>query len=118
MTSDLLGAAGDCHLVDIAADQHLAVAVGSRHRVVIAPIAHQGQRADSGSLLLAGFIGSRRQRQQGGLVSHQPFADGPIMTTQPVAQPAPAVLQQLGVEFREAGCPWDRHHEVAPRIAH
>src|ERR1700682_615489 len=93
------------------------MAVGGRDRVVIAPIAHQGQRADSGSLLLAGFIGSRRQRQQGGLVSHQPFADGLIMTTQPVAQPAPAVLQQLGVEFREAGCPWDRHHEVAPRVA-
>ena len=34
MTRDLLGAAGDYHLVDIATDQHFAVAIGGRHRVV------------------------------------------------------------------------------------
>ena len=103
--------------MDVAADQHLAVAIGSRHRVVVAAIAHQGQRADPGRLLLAGFIGSRRQRQQGGPISHQPLADGLIMTTQPVAQSAPAALQQLRVELSEAGRVRDRHHEVAPRVA-
>ena len=46
MTGDHLGPAGDHHLVDVAADQHLAVAVGGRHRIVGAAIAHQRQRAD------------------------------------------------------------------------
>ena len=117
MTRDLLGAAGDYHLVDIAADQHFAVAIGGRHRVVIAAVAHQRQRADSRRSLLAGFIGSRRQRQQGGLISHQPLADRLSMTTQPVVQSTPAALQQLRVELSEAGRVRDRHHEVAPRVA-
>src|ERR1700732_540264 len=41
MTGDHLGPAGDHHLMDVAADQNLAVAVGSRYRVVGAAIAHQ-----------------------------------------------------------------------------
>jgi hypothetical protein len=41
MTGDHLSAAGDHHLVDVAADQNLAVPVGGRHRVVGAAIAHQ-----------------------------------------------------------------------------
>jgi hypothetical protein len=81
-------------LMDIAADQYLAVAVGSRDRIVIAPVAHQRERADPAGLFRAGFIRSRRQRQQGRPVPHQPLADGLSMTAQPVAPPAPAVLQQ------------------------
>ncbi len=38
---DDVGAAGDHHRVDVAADQHLAMAVGGRHRVVGAAVAHQ-----------------------------------------------------------------------------
>src|ERR1035441_10529277 len=38
------------------------------------------------------------------------------MTTQPVAQSAPAAFQQAGVELGEAGRMRDRHHEVAPRV--
>ena len=41
MTGDHLGPAGDHHLVNVAADQDLAMAVGGRHRVVGAAIAHQ-----------------------------------------------------------------------------
>ena len=41
MPGNHLGAAGDRHLVDVAADQDLTVAVGGRHRIVSAAIAHQ-----------------------------------------------------------------------------
>jgi hypothetical protein len=61
MPGDDVGAAGDHHVVDVAADQHLAMSVGGRHRVVGAAIAHQGQRADPARLLLAGVVGRRRQ---------------------------------------------------------
>src|ERR1039458_7957651 len=40
------------------------------------------------------------------------------MTTQPVVQSAPAAFQQARVELSEAGRMRDRHHEVAPRVAH
>src|SRR5712671_6360834 len=46
MTGDHLGPAGDYHLVDIAADQYLAVPEGGRHRVVRTAIAHQQLRTD------------------------------------------------------------------------
>jgi hypothetical protein len=40
MAGDHLGPAGDHHRVDVTADQHLAVAVGGRHRVVGTAITH------------------------------------------------------------------------------
>src|ERR1700676_5236649 len=43
----------------ITADQDLAMSVCGRHRVVVAAIAHQRQRADPRGLLFAGFITSR-----------------------------------------------------------
>ena len=43
MTRDHLGPAADHHLVDVAADQNLAVTIGGRHRIVGAPIAYQRQ---------------------------------------------------------------------------
>src|SRR5271168_4004839 len=62
MTGDHLGPAGDHHLVDVAADQNLAVAVGGRHRVVGAVIAHQQLRTDPTCPLLTGVVGRWRQR--------------------------------------------------------
>jgi transposase len=56
---DLLAGAGDHHFVDITADQDLAMSVCGRHRIVVAAIAHQRQRADPRRLLFAGLIGSR-----------------------------------------------------------
>src|SRR5271156_6800053 len=117
MSRDLFRRASDHHLMDVTTNQHFAVPIGSRQRLVVAALANQGQRADSCSLLLTSFIGSRRQWQQGVLVSHQPLTDGLIMTTQPVVQSTAAALQQLRVELSEAGRVRDRHHEVAPRIA-
>jgi hypothetical protein len=56
---DLLAGAGDHHFVDVTADQDLAMPVCGRHRIVVAAIAHQRQRADPRGLLFAGLIGSR-----------------------------------------------------------
>src|SRR5262249_44659669 len=56
ITGDHLAAAGDHHLVDIAADQNLAVAISGRHRVVGAAIAHQQLRTDPACLFLAGVV--------------------------------------------------------------
>ena len=67
--------AGDHDLVDIAADQNLAVGIGRRHRVIGPPVAHQRQRADTAALLLARVIGCRRQRLERRQVAHQPFAN-------------------------------------------
>jgi hypothetical protein len=40
------------------------------------------------------------------------------MAAQAVVESAPAALQQLRVELREAGRVRNRHHEVAPRVTH
>ena len=79
MPGDHLGAAGDHHLVDIAADQNLAVAVGGRHRVVGAAIAHQRQRADPARLLLAGVVG--RWRQGSGTTARSRASRSPIVSS-------------------------------------
>jgi len=81
MARDLFRRAGDHHLVNVSADQHFSVAIGSRHRVVVAAVAHQRERADSRCSLLAGLIGSGGQRQEPSAVSHQPLADGLIVAT-------------------------------------
>jgi hypothetical protein len=39
------------------------------------------------------------------------------MAAQPVAQPVAAAVQQLRIQFREAGNLWDRHQEVPAGIA-
>ena len=61
MPGDHVGTARDHHLVDIAADQNLAMTVGRRHRVVGAAVAHQGQRAHSTCPLLPGVMRDRDQ---------------------------------------------------------
>ena len=54
-----LRAARDNDLVDVAPDQHLAVAIGHGHRVVVAPAAHQRQRAHPSRALVAGIVWCR-----------------------------------------------------------
>ena len=43
MAGDHLGGAADEDLMDVTAHQHLAMAVGDRHRIIIAAVAHQGK---------------------------------------------------------------------------
>ncbi len=54
MTGNDLGTATDDHLMDIAPDPDFLVAVGDGHRVVVAPVTHQGQGVDPRALLVTG----------------------------------------------------------------
>ena len=110
----IVGAAGDHHRVDVAADQHLAMAVGGRHRVVGAAIAHQRQRADPARPLLAGVVGRRRQVVEALEVPRQPRADRLVMAAQPIAETPAAIRQQLLVQRSEAGGMRQRHQVVPP----
>jgi len=75
MASDHVGSAGDHHLMDITADQNLAMPVGGRDRVVIAAVANQRQRTHPGGALVAGIIGDRRQILETGKILRQSLAD-------------------------------------------
>src|SRR5947209_7798639 len=112
MTGDHLRAAGDHYLVDVAADQNLAVPVGGRHRVVGAAIAHQQLRTDPARLLLAGVIGRWRQGVERLQIPNQPFADRLVVTAQPIPEPAPTTLEQLLVQRYQAHRPRHRHQQV------
>src|SRR6266403_4746301 len=112
MTGDPLRPAGDHYLVDVAADQNLAVPVGGRDRVVGAAIAHQQLRTDPARLLLAGVIGRWRQGGERLQIPHQPFADRLVVTAQPIPEPAPTTLEQLLVQRRQADRPRYRHQQV------
>src|SRR6266403_5493981 len=105
MTGDHLRPAGDHYLVDVAADQNLAVPEGGRHRVVGAAIAHQQLRTDPACLLLAGVIGRWRQGVERLQIPNQPFADRLVVTAQPIPEPAPTTLEQLLVQRRQADRP-------------
>ena len=61
MAGDDLAAAADHHLVDVAPDPDVAVAIGDRHRVVVGLVAHQRLRTDPPRGLVAGV--ERRGRQ-------------------------------------------------------
>ena len=117
MTRDHLGPAADHHLVDVAADQNLAVTIGGRHRIVGAAIAHQRQRADPARLLLAGIVGRRRQLMERRQIPHQPFANRLLVTAQAITEPAATPLEQLLVQRRKARRPRHRHQQVAARPA-
>ncbi len=60
MAGDHLGSAADDHFMDVATHQHLAMTIGDRHRVVVAAVAHQGERAHACAHPLAGIVGRCR----------------------------------------------------------
>lgn len=90
---DLFAGPGDYHFMDVTADQHLAMTKRGRHRVVVAAITHQRQRANPRRLLFARLIGNPGQRQEGLAVADQPLADGVIVTAEPIVQTTSAVLE-------------------------
>jgi hypothetical protein len=75
MAGDGLRAAADHHPVDVAADQDLAMAIGYRDGIVVAPVAHQRERTHPSRTLGPGVIGSRRQGQKRRPVSGHPGGD-------------------------------------------
>jgi hypothetical protein len=117
VAGDLLAAADDLHPVDIAADQHRAVAVGGRDRVVIGAIAHQRQRADPTRSLLAWLVGHGWQVKENCLICRQTAPDRGVVTTQPIIEAAPAAGFELRVQLLEGRRPRQRHQIVAPGIA-
>jgi hypothetical protein len=113
MTGDHLGSTGDHHVVDIAADHYFTVAIGGRHRVVSAVIAHQRLRADPAGLLLASVRGCWRQPLEYRQIPHQALADRLVVTAQPLGEPAATTLEQLLVQRREVRRPRYRHQQVS-----
>jgi hypothetical protein len=117
MPGDDLRPAGDHHLVHVAAHHHLAVAKACRHRVVVAPVAHQRQRGDGRGHLLAGIVRWGQRLLQSGQIALQPRADGLGVAAQAIAHALATAREQMLVQRREAVEHRDRHQEVAPREA-
>ena len=110
--------AADHHLAHIAPHQHLHVTVGHGHRVVVGPVPHQGQGADTAHVLVAGIVGHGGEWQQGLQVTLHPLAYSLLVTTQLSPQPLQAPLLQVGVEGIEARKRRYRHQEVPTSISH
>ncbi len=118
VAGDLLAAADDLHPVDIAANHHLAVAIGGRHRVIVAAITHQRERADPTRSLVARLVRHCGQLEQRRLISlARRAADRCVVPTQPISEAAAAEGFELRVQLLEGRRPWQWHQIVAPRIA-
>ena len=109
-------AAADHDLVDVAAHQHLAVAIGGRHRVVVA-VAHECQRGDPrGRWSQASKAAAGRAARRGKSRSAARRCVC-VMTAHPGQPLDRQHCLEMRVELREAGDTRDRHQEVASRIA-
>ena len=86
--------------------------------LLVAPVAHQRQRTDTGRDLLASLIGCGRQRQQRRAVPLEAFADSLRVAAQ-TALPALAALDfQMCVERLPTGEARNRNHKVPRHIPH
>ena len=100
--------------MDIATDPDFLMAVGDGHRVVVALVAHQGQRVDPRAQLVAGIERRRRQRHQRRVVTDKPLADALAVAAQDIALPVAALFLQVAIEGVPAREPGTRRHEVPP----
>src|SRR5690606_12264267 len=105
MPCDYLRTAGNYHLMDVAAHQHLAMAIGTRDRIVVATIAHQRQRTDPCGALVAGIVGDDRQRLEVSAIAFEALSDRLAMTTQPVLHSPAALFLKPSIEIVETGKP-------------
>ena len=111
---DHLGPAADHHLIDVAPDEHLTVAVGHGHGIVVAAVTHQRQRTCPSRALIAGIIGSRRQWQENLTIPLETLADGLLVAPQPRRLTPAALFGESIVEGREALGTRDGDQEVPP----
>ena len=111
---DHLGPAADHHLIDVAPDEHLTVAVGHGHGIVVAAVTHQRQRTRPSRALIAGIIGSRRQWQENLTIPLETLADGLLVAPQPRRLAPAALFGESIVEGREALGTRDGDQEVPP----
>ena len=88
----------DNHLMDIATDPDLPVAVGDGHGIVIRPVAHQRQGADPRALPVAGIERRRRQNHQRFAIAPEALADSLTVAAHDLALPVAALFLQLGIE--------------------
>ena len=114
MPGDHLGPAADHHLIDVAPDEHLTVAVGHGHGIVVAAVTHQRQRTRPSRALIAGIIGSRRQWQENLTIPLETLADGLLVAPQPRRLAPAALFGESIVEGREALGTRDGDQEVPP----
>ena len=110
-------AATDNHLMDIATDPDLPVAVGDGHGIVIRPVAHQRQGADPRALPVAGIERRRRQNHQRFAIAPGALAASLTVAAHDLALPVAALFLQLGIEGVPARKPGTRHHKVPPGVA-
>ncbi len=80
MTGDGLPAAADHHLIDIATDPGVLMAIGNRDGIVVGSVAHQRLGGDPAAGLVAGLEGRGRQRSHRRQIALQPFADRLALT--------------------------------------
>ena len=118
MPGDDLSSAADHHPVHVALHQHVPVAYGHRHRVIIGAVPHQGQRTHPAGRLVAGVVGRGWQRQQRVQVPLHPLADGLGVSPQHGVHPLQAPPLQVGIQRLKTLHRRYRHQEVAPRVAH
>ena len=116
MAGDLVTAAHDHDLVHGACHQHLPVAVGGRHRVVVAAVAHQRQRRDPRRPRVAGVIRDRRERQQRLAGAGEALPDRLRVPPEPAPATFAALVRDVGVQRVPTGDPGDRHEAVAADV--
>ncbi len=117
VAGDDLGGAADHDPLDIAPDQHLAMAVGHRDGIVVAPVAHQRQRADPSRALVASIVSRGRQGQDGHTIPLQALPNRLTMAPQPCGQPCTASRLQVGVQRLKALDPRDGNQKVPAGVA-
>ena len=98
----LCGATDD-HLVDIAADQHLAMAEPCGDGVIGAAIAHQRQRTDPPRALVAGVVGDCGKALKNRTIPFQAFADRLVVATQLFRPSLGTAGFKMRVEIRSSG---------------
>jgi hypothetical protein len=84
--------------------------------VVVALVAHEGQRGDPCRPAVAGVVGHGWPWQQGSEVALQPLADAQGMAAEPIRQTVEAVPLEPGIEGSKAGSARDWDQEVAPGV--
>ena len=90
MAGDDIAATADDHLIHVTAKPNLLIPIGHGHRVIVVPVAHQGERVDLRWNLLAGFEGRRWQLHQSLLIAYKAFIDARAMAAQDILSPSTA----------------------------
>src|SRR5262252_453345 len=99
----------------VTAHNNITVAVSRRHRVVVAPVAHERQRGDTRRQLLAGVVGRWKRLRKGCQIALKSVANCLVVAAQAIPQALSAAVEKMDVEGFEALEHRDRHQEVAPR---